>query len=197
MRSSIALSVAIAICSAGPLGCGAKPQPQASSTNPMESQLLAAQGHERSRRYDLAETSYRSAIELAQTPAERSRARRELADALIFWGKYEQASQVLEDLVAQAPGPVAAWHDLGLIRQKLGNGAGAEKALRRSISLAPKDPRSHIALAALLVNQKRLLEAQRQYQAMLKLKLGTRLRRAVVKALDILARELGTPRAGP
>ena len=171
------------------LACGpkrpAKPEPSA-----VDRRIEAAQAHERSRRYDLAEAEYRAAIAAAPTTAERSKARRALASALIFWGKYRAAEATLSRLVADSPARVGAWHDLGMLRAKLGDRAGAETALRQSVSLAPRDPRSRISLAALLVNQRRFLEAEAEYRALLDLELPDKIRKAVNKALRLLDRQL-------
>jgi len=171
--------------------CGNRPPPKAERA--VDAHLEQAHRHEKAHRYDLAEASYRQAIGAAQGPTERHRAQRALADALLFWGRYQDAQAALAQLVGARPADVASWHDLGIVRAELGDAAGAERALARAIDLAPSDPRSRIALAALLVNQRRYAEAERHYRQLLELELPDRLRRAVMRALELLAAENAKP----
>jgi len=180
------MAIVILVCA-----CGGRPAPVAEPA--VDQHLSQAHRHEKAHRYDLAEASYQRAIQAAHRPAERYRAQRALADAYLFWGRYQDAANVLEALVAARPGDVPTWHDLGIVRAELGDLAGAEQALRRSIELAPDDPRSRIALAALLVNQHRYAEAKEHYAKLLELELPDRIRRAVHRALAILASETTSP----
>ena len=91
--------------------------------------------------------------------------------------------------VGRDPARASAWHDLGVIRTKLGELSEAEVALRRSVSLAASDPRPRIALAALLVKSRRYRKAEVEYRALLDLELPPRIRSAVKKALALLASE--------
>ena len=127
-----------------------------------------------------------------EAPDDRSRAwaGRQLASALIFWGDYEGAETALADVVRIAPTDAASWHDLGMLRYERGDAAGAETALRSSIRHARADPRPRIALAALLVNQKRYEEALAEYEHILELELPDRMRSAVEKGMELLRQEI-------
>ncbi|MBT8494771.1 MAG: hypothetical protein KJO07_17070 [Deltaproteobacteria bacterium] len=171
------------------IGCGPKRPPEAPQSA-VDRRIAAAQGHEKNRRYDLAEAEYRAAVAEAGSQKQRGKARRALASALIFWGKYAEAEVALANLVVDRPDEPGAWHDLGMVRAKLGKATGAEQALRQSVRLAPRDPRPRIALAALLVNGRRYRAAQIEYRALLDLELPAKLRSAVNQALDLLDRQL-------
>ena len=119
---------------------------------------------------------------------------RELASALLFWGELAGAGEALERLVALVPDEVSAWHDLGIVRARRGDPAGAERALRRAAGLAPADPRPRIALAALLVAGRRWDEALVEYRALQRLRLPERMRRAVTRAIELVEAERARPR---
>jgi len=156
----------------------------------VDTHIEAAEGHEKSRRWDLAENEYRLAVAAAKTRAEGTRARGTLASALLFWGKTADARTVLEELLALDPKAVGSWHDLGVVRQSLGDAQGAKRALKHSIKLAPNDPRSRIALAAVHVNLREFHAAQEQYRALQKMEIPETLRHAIDKALRIIDREI-------
>ncbi len=149
-----------------------------------------AHGHERARRYDLARKSYEEAVRDAPDPRSEVFARRELASALIFWGEYTDAEAQLEQVVRIEPGHAAAWHDLGLLKHRRGDLPGAETALRTAVKRAPQDPRPRVALAALLVTQRRYPEALAEYESLLELDLPDRLRAAVDKGMQLLRSEM-------
>lgn len=173
-------------------GCGAPVTP-VTKADPAQLRIERAKDYERKRRYDLAELEYRAAIAEAASASSRRQARRQLVDALIFWGKLGEARLELVELLDEHPADVSAWHDLGILHSKLGDAGASERALRRAIELAPKNPKSRIALAALLVNGRRFKEAQAEYRTLLELELPPSLDRAVREALELLARELGKP----
>jgi Flp pilus assembly protein TadD len=73
-----------------------------------------------------------------------------------------------------------------MVRHRLGDFAGAEAAFRRSIRIRPRDPRSRIALAALLAKQRRYPAALVEYRALLSLDLPSRVRDKVRWAVRLL-----------
>ena len=156
-----------------------------------------AERHELARRHDQARAAYIRAIEQAPDVTSRAFAAREYASALISWGEYDRAETQLEQVVALAPEDPSAWHDLGLLRNRRGDSEGARQALERSAQAAPRDPRPRIALAAVLVNQRRLEEAVAVYKTVLELELPDRTRAAVERALALLAEELAIDGARP
>ena len=153
-----------------------------------------AEQRERARRYDQARALYREAEASAPDPASRTWAARRFAHALLFWGEEAEAETELAALVARDPTDVASWHDLGIVRHRRGDRAGAERALRRAVALAPREPRPRIALAALLVVDRRWRDALAEYRALLDLDLPERTRRAVGRGIELVEAEL---RAAP
>lgn len=149
---------------------------------------LLARAHEaeRARRYDRARELYLEAAREAPDRQSEALAWRELGSALIFWGELDEAARALGRVVAIDPGAVSAFHDLGIVRAKLGDPAGAERAFRRAIALAPEEPRPRVALAALLVGQRRWNDALAQYRALERLELPEAMRRAVGRAVQLI-----------
>jgi len=171
--------------------CGAStPAPVAPET---KAQVAAAESHERARRYDRARAGYERARRQAPDPRSRAWAGRKLADALVAWGEYHAAEHALEALLEITPGDASAWHDLGVLRHRRGDASGAETALRRAVEHAPSDPRPRVALAALLVNQRRFGEALAEYERLLELDLPQRTRTAVHEAMRLVRAEMSPP----
>ena len=181
-----------------PGACGGaraeEPREPAASTRAI---LAKAREAERARRYDQARELYLEATREAPDRPSEAFAWRELGSALIFWGELDQAARALGRVVAIDPGAISAWHDLGIVRAKLGDAAGAERAFRRAIALAPEEPRPRVALAALLVRQRRWNDALAEYRALERLELPETTRRAVGRAIQLLEverRRRGAPR---
>lgn len=159
--------------------------------------LGKAREAERARRWDQARELYLRAAREAPDRRSEAVAWRELGSALIFWGELDEAARALARVVAIDPGAVSAWHDLGIVRARLGDARGAERALRRAIALAPEEPRPRVALAALLVRQRRYGDALGEYRALERLELPDATRRAVGRAIQLLEverRRRGAPR---
>ncbi len=148
-----------------------------------------ARGAEAARRYDRATELYERARRAAPDPRSRAFASREFGRALAFWGEDERAAAALEDAVACDPDLADAWHDLGILRHRLGRPEAAERALRRAAALRPDDPRPKIALAAIFVNARRFDEAQELYRELLDLDLPESLREAIVEAQALIKEE--------
>lgn len=90
------------------------------------------------------------------------------------------------ELAALRPRDAAAWHDLGVVRANLGDRAGAAEALTRAKTAAPDDPRPRLALAALRWADGDRAGARLEYQALLALDLGDRVRAKVEWAIGEL-----------
>jgi len=164
--------------------------------------IQRAEAHERERRYDRARTAYRRAKREAPDDLSRGHAARSFALALAFWGEYRAATSELEQAVRLRPKHAASWHDLGILSFRVGKHARAEQAFRRSIALHPRDPRSRIALAAMLWKLVRAQDALIEYQALVRLDLPARVRNSVRWAICVLRwrqkrRAAGGDTAGP
>lgn len=169
----------------GGTGAPERRQPAAST----RAILAKAREAERARRYDQARELYLEAAREAPDRASQAVAWRELGSALISWGELDEAARALGRVVALEPGAVSAWHDLGIVRARLGDAAGGERAFRRAIALAPEEPRPRVALAALLVKQRRWDDALDEYRALERLELPGSIRRAVERAIRLLETE--------
>jgi Flp pilus assembly protein TadD len=173
----------------GACGGGQAARPRAQIAPATAALLARARDEERARRYDRARALYERAAREAPDRASAARAWRDLARALLFWGEIGGAEAALESAVAADPSEVSAWHDLGIVRSRRGDAVGAERALRRAIALAPREPRPRVALAALLVVQRRWREALREYRALSGMELPERVRRAVERAISMIEEE--------
>jgi tetratricopeptide (TPR) repeat protein len=181
LYTTAALAVLLAAC-----GVPAPPV-----TAPDTAQAVAsAEDAEGQRRYDEARALYEDAVRTAPDAPSRAWAARAFARSLIAWGEYEAAERNLEIAVASRPEDVPAWHDLGMLRHLRGDVPGAEAAFRRSIHLAPGDPRSRIALAALLWQAGRHAAALDEYRALARLDLPDRLADKVRWAIRTLETHL-------
>jgi Flp pilus assembly protein TadD len=172
----------------------------ARSTGPSAATVSAvekAEAAERRRDHAAALALYRDAIAGATDPASERFARRELADSLIAWGEYEPASVELGKLTVLAPGDPAAWHDLGMVRHKLGDVSGAAAAFRSARAAAPDDARPRIALAAMLWKSGDRAGARAEYEALLGLPLPDRIREKVEWAIAQLSKPPPEPAPQP
>jgi Flp pilus assembly protein TadD len=185
MRAAYLVLAALAAAACG----GSAPRPAAVA--PATTQAIArAEASERARNYDEARARYQAAERDAPDDTSRAFAARKRASALMFWGEYEAAATALETVVALAPADASAWHDLGILRHRAGDAAGAERALREAVAHAPKDARPRIALAAVLVNQHRYGDALAEYEHILDLDIPERTRDAVHEGIALLRAEM-------
>jgi len=176
-----ALACALAACGGG---AGRAPAPSAEVTVELE----RAEAAERARRHDAARAHYERAIAAARDPASIARARRDFAETLMTWGELEAARTHLEIATGADPREPSAWHNLGLLRHKLGDDAGAVAALERARTLAPTNYQPRVALAALRWKRGDKPGAAAEYRALLELDLPARLRAKVEWALGELAK---------
>jgi hypothetical protein len=183
---AVALAVALAsvACAHAPARRGPAPAVRAEVTDAEEA--------ERHRRHDVARTHYQRAIALAKDPQSVAFAHREYADTLAEWGEYAAAITEFERAIAADGGDAFSWHELGLLRHKQGDDAGAIAALERSRALAPRDWRPRRSLAILRVKLRDYPAAIGEYRAMLALDLPVELRSAVERGIDLLEAEQKT-----
>lgn len=150
-------------------------------------EIERAETAERARRHDLARVHYERAVAAARDPASIAFARREFAETLATWGAIAEAIVQLEGSIAARGDDPAAWHDLGILRHKQDDHAGAVTALERARTLAPRDPRPRIALAALHWKTGDGARALVEYRGLLELDLPSRVREQVEWAIERLA----------
>jgi Flp pilus assembly protein TadD len=165
---------------------------------PRHNQPALAQQAELKRQHFEARAHYEAAYQHANTAPAQATVARHFADTLLSWGEFADAQTQLELVVLHQPNQAAGWHDLGMVRHRLGLPAGAEVALRRAVTLAPTEPRPRIALAALFWANHRPADALREYQALRHLALPAAIRSKVDWAIAELSRPAtATPPATP
>lgn len=153
----------------------------------VQAAVARAEAAERARKHDVARGELERAIAAARDPLSRAYAHREYAEMLVSWGEYPAAIAQLERAVAARP-EAGAWHDLGLLRHNAGDLPGALAALAEARTLAPRDPRPRIALAALRWRTGDRPGALVEYRALLELELPPRIRAKVEWAVGALAK---------
>ena len=199
-RSTTALALTLGFCLAVLGACRSQSSAAEPALDPGTADLIEqAEAAERQRRYDRARSLYQEAKHRAPDSSSRARAARAFGRALIFWGEYDGATAELEEAARLTPSDAGVWHDLGILRHERGDFADAEAAFRRSIDVRPRDPRSRIALAALLWGQSRFGDALEQYEALAALDdLPPRVRDKVDWAIRTLRTRIAEePRGGP
>jgi Flp pilus assembly protein TadD len=174
---------------AGLAACVHSSPPPAAPSPTVRADVGRAEDAEMKRRHDVARAEYERAIADAHDPHSQAFARREFAETLTTWGELAEAATQLDAAVAAEPNDAPSWHDLGLVRHKLGNDLAAVTALSRAKELAPRDPRPRIALAALYLCQNNIANATAEYRGLLELELPDRLREKVRYMLDQLPKQ--------
>lgn len=163
------------------LACGGHAPPAAPAVAPITTSWIEkAEAEERKRQHHQAREFYLRAKEVSPDDFSRAHAAARFAGTLLSWREFAPARRELIEATRLAPAVPGFWHNLAYAEANLGNRAGAEAALRRSIELAPRDPRSRLSLAELLWRQGRHAEAIAAYEALLTLELPERVRRAIV-----------------
>lgn len=189
--SHLALSVSLAWIALLCASSGCRQRPEIKSPAPQTLALIErAERAESQRDYLRAQTLYAQAKDTAPDETSRAHAARTYGRALNFYGEHERAATQLSEASELEPRDAGTWHDLGIARNALGDPTGAERALRRSVDLAPDDGRSRIALAAVLMNQKRYRDALAEYRALSSVDLPRRVRAQVEWAIDALEKHL-------
>lgn len=164
-----------------------------SAAGTWQNELALAQQAELKRQHVEARAHYETAYQHANTAPAQATVARQFADTLLSWGEFAEAQTQLELVVLHQPNQAAGWHDLGMVRYRLGLPAGAEVALRRAVTLVPSEPRPRIALAALFWASRRPADALREYQALRQLSLPA----AVRSKVDWAIAQLSTPPSAP
>ena len=121
-----------------------------------EALVLLAQAHESRGEWGEAAAVYERAV---MWSPQRTRYRRQLANALVNAGQAERALEVLRELVRVRTDDVGGWYGLSDLELELRNYDAAEAAARRVIELEPDGLRGAYALSS-------VLGARREYQAM-------------------------------
>ena len=166
-------------------GCGARQHP-APAPDPVRTEIERAEDAEKLRHHDEAAVHYKAAIAAATTPKAQAWAHHEFAETLATWGQLADAIHELEAAAAATPADPSVWQDLGILRHKQADDAGALEALGRAKSLAPRDARPRIALAALYWSSGDKPQALAEYRALLELDLPDRVREKVRWAIGVL-----------
>lgn len=172
------------------VACGGAQKPQPPSVD-VRAEIAQAEQAERGRRHDLAKIHYEKAVAGAKDPASIGYANREYAETLVTWGEFPLAIQHYETALGVHPKDPRSWHDLGMLRHKQGDNAGAIKALETSRDQAPKDPRPLKTLAVLRWKLGDRAGALAEYKRMLELDLPDRLRGQVEWAIKELQSPAG------
>jgi tetratricopeptide (TPR) repeat protein len=165
--------------------CGGAQRP-VPAPDPVRREIERAEDAERARQHDQAAAHYRAAIAVAKTPKQQAWARHEFAETLATWGQLAEATHELDAAAAEVPEDAAIWQDLGILRHKQADDAGALEALGRAKQLAPRDARPRIALAALYWSTGEKPRALAEYKELLDLDLPDRVREKVRWAIGVL-----------
>jgi len=105
-------------------------------------------------------------------------------------GTYDIARARLEARIAEEPSNAEIGLELGMLALVAGDLATAEAAIRRVTDMEPNDPRTHVRLADVHVEQGRLDEASREYAKALELAEGTDIGEAARLELELVEREI-------
>ena len=97
--------------------------------------------------FELAEQALRRAVDLSEgKPADRRKARFNLATVLVKLGRDDQAVPLLKDVVDADPGEVEARVELGDSYLRTGDYDQAVRALQEAVALDAKNRRGHLLL---------------------------------------------------
>ena len=98
-----------------------------------------------------AASLYREALELPLAPRLTLAARLNLAALVLLHGQPQDAEALCQRATAAAPEIGLGWYNLGLIRRRQGDIAGALEAYREARRLQPEHPETHQNLAVALL----------------------------------------------
>jgi tetratricopeptide (TPR) repeat protein len=170
--------------------CG-HPTASKTPTDVVRNDILRAEDAEKARRHDEARKYYELAVTDATASKDKTSvhiAHREYGETLATWGEIEAAKVQLDASIAAIDSDPIAWQMLGIVRNKLGDVAGAFAALEKSKALAPKAWIPRRDLAVLHWSQGHREQALAEYKAMLELDLPERLRDKVEWAISALSK---------
>jgi len=105
-------------------------------------------------------------------------------------GIYDAARARLEERIAAEPSNSEIGLELGMLALVAGDLATAEAAIRRVSDMEPDDPRAHVRLADIHVEQGRFDEASREYARAVELAEGTDIGEAARLELELVEREI-------
>jgi len=131
----------------GPSRGRRKPSPGSADPAALSRALDEAAAHAAAGRLEAAAQVYRR---LEREAPRDVRAAYSLAVIDIRQGRLDRARRRLEGVVAQAPELAAAHHNLGAVRQGLGDWAGAAEAYGRALALRPEAAETRAGLAMAL-----------------------------------------------
>jgi Flp pilus assembly protein TadD len=114
-------------------------------------------------RYDEALTMYDRAAEVAPARVEGPRAGGLRAAQ---WGEVELAEPRLVEALKRDPRDARSWHALGLVRTKLEDFSGAERAYRSGLAADPASLDNRLGLATLAVARKDAASALEHYEVL-------------------------------
>jgi tetratricopeptide (TPR) repeat protein len=179
-------------------GCAARSNAnRANTTSPSsdlwKTHLQQAQNAERARQHEQARKLYVQAAAAAGETQNGAVVAKQFADTLLSWGEFENGRDQLKRCVALAPNRADAWNDLGIVLHQLGDSNGAATALQTAATLAPKDPRPQIALAALWWTTKQYEKSLAQYRKISELNVDAGVRSKVQWAIETLAKLVQQP----
>ncbi len=132
----------------------------------LESQLEAGMDLQTVGEFESAEPALRRAVDLSEgKPADRRRARFNLATVLVKLGRDDQAVPLLKEVVDADPGEVEARVELGDSYLRAGDYDQAVQVLQEAVSRDPRNRRAHLLLGKAFTRLGRHEEAGRHFQA--------------------------------
>ena len=132
----------------------------------LQSQLEAGMDLQTVGEFELAERALRRAVDLSEgKPAERRKARFNLATVLVKLGRDDQAVPLLKEVVDADPGDVEARVELGDSYLRTGSYEQAVQALQESVAREPTNKRAHLLLGKAFTRLGRHEEAGEHFQA--------------------------------
>jgi Flp pilus assembly protein TadD len=116
--------------------------------------------------FEVAEQALRRAVDLSEgKPADRRKARFNLATVLVKLGRDDQAVPLLKDVVDADPGEVNARVKLGDSYLRTGDYEPAVQVLQEAVARDAKNKRAHLLLGKAFTRLGRHEEAGRHFQA--------------------------------
>lgn len=132
----------------------------------LESQLAAGMDLQTVGEFELAEQALRRAVDLSEgKPADRRKARFNLATVLVKLGRDDQAVPLLKEVVDADPGEVYARVELGDSYLRTGDYERSAQVLQEAVSRDAKNKRAHLLLGKAFTRLGRHEEAGRHFQA--------------------------------
>ena len=131
----------------------------------LQSQLEAGMDLQTVGEFELAEQALRRAVDLSEgKPADRRKARFNLATVLVKLGRDDQAVPLLKEVVDADPGEVEARVELGDSYLRTGAYEPAVQVLREAAARDPENKRAHLLLGKAFTRLGRHEDAGRHFQ---------------------------------